>query len=100
MSGAKENLRDEELPEIEVVPKAPPAPAAPAPPPEPAREPIPPGAEMAAIAAALQGIHAELKRLNDQMAAIVEPPVNLNHYRKGAALRVDDSHSRVNNPTF
>lgn len=48
----------------------------------------------------LAGIRAELKRLTDLVGSIIDPPVTLNHFRKGAALRIDDSQSQINNPTF
>jgi hypothetical protein len=48
----------------------------------------------------LQSIQLELAELNRQFKRIIEPEVSLNHYARGAAIRVDDSHSQRNNPTF
>lgn len=99
-------MSDEET-VVELVKPSPDPPAEPSPSPSspeaaapPAFAPPAPGAELAAIAAALEGIRAELARLNAQVGSLVEPGVVLNHYRKGAALRIDDSQTRVNNPTF
>ena len=95
-----------DYPAVELVKPRPPESAAPPPetagPAAPAAAPAPPapGAELAAIAVALEGIRAELAKLNAQVASLIEPPITLNHYRKGAALRIDESQSKVHNPTF
>jgi len=42
----------------------------------------------------------EIKGLKDIINKVVEPSVALNHYTKGAAIRIDASSSSINNPTF
>lgn len=48
----------------------------------------------------LREIRDELRAFNRNFQRVIEPEVVLNHFTRGASLRVDDSHTRTANPTF
>lgn len=48
----------------------------------------------------MQEIRDELRLFNRNFSRLIAPEVVLNHYTRGASLRVDDSHSPTSNPTF
>ena len=48
----------------------------------------------------LSEIRDELKLLNKNFSRVIEPEILLDHYSKGASLRVDNSSSRLGNPTL
>jgi len=52
------------------------------------------------LLASLKGIDNSLNQLTALIKSIIEPGVMLRHFKKGAAIRVDDSQSAKNNKTF
>jgi hypothetical protein len=48
----------------------------------------------------LKEISGELKKLNKSISRVIEPEILLDHYTRGASIRIDDSGSRIKNPTI
>jgi|GEM_PF-3949415 len=48
----------------------------------------------------LKGIEAALTQLNTTLKSVIEPSVTLRHFKKGAAIRIDDTQASINNKTF
>jgi len=56
--------------------------------------------EKTELLATLKGIENALNQFNVTLKSIIEPPVTLNHFRRGASVRIDDSHSPKHNKTI
>lgn len=65
--------------------------------PVPGKNPEPLDPQLLAV---MQEIRDELRLFNQNFARLIAPEVILNHYTRGASLRVDDSASPTSNPTF
>lgn len=56
--------------------------------------------EKAELLATLKGIENAINQLTATFKSVVDPGVTLRHFKKGAAIRVDDSQSNKHNKTF
>jgi len=56
--------------------------------------------ELLELVQVLKEISGELKKLNKSISRVIEPEILLDHYTRGASIRIDDSGSRIKNPTI
>ncbi len=56
--------------------------------------------EKTELLSTLKGIENAINQLTATFKTVIEPSVMLRHFKKGAAIRFDDSQAAKNNKTF